>query len=127
MKTYCHHCGGFAEYSLMWEKKPNNQKDLVHICGRCAFLYAYKFIVYVLGKQKGGFMRTELLRVEYQASEGEFNQEIDRVMEALNGDEDFEAVQIETSYTCGTGTIVLWIDEDDMPEGNQKGVFYEID
>lgn len=50
MKTYCHHCNRFGECSLVWEKKPDGKRDLILACEWCVFLYAYKFIAYVLGK-----------------------------------------------------------------------------
>lgn len=52
MKNECHHCRQFAELSTYWHKKPDGSRELVLICQRCAFLHAYKFIAYILGKKE---------------------------------------------------------------------------
>jgi hypothetical protein len=50
MLTNCHHCNSWEECSLMWEVQLDGSRDLKLICAWCVFRYAYKFVVYVLGK-----------------------------------------------------------------------------
>jgi hypothetical protein len=41
-----------ADLSTYWEKRPDGSRgDLKLICQRCATIYCYKFIAFVLGKK----------------------------------------------------------------------------